>query len=141
MTDFKCFMAGNAIKAENKKYVASQRFIDENNQPVEWELRVVPNDEVEQITKSCRKKEFNRATRETTYTTDPNKFNLALVCASVVYPPLNNAELQDSYKVVGAEELVKTMLTPGELSDLVSAVSEVCGYQTDMADKIKTAKN
>ena len=141
MTDFKCFMAGNAIKAENNKYVASQRFIDENNQPVEWELRVVPNDEVEQITKSCRKKEFNRATRETTYTTDPNKFNLALVCASVVYPPLNNAELQDSYKVVGAEELVKTMLTPGELSDLVSAVSEVCGYQTDMADKIKTAKN
>lgn len=141
MADFKCFMAGNAIKAENKKYIASQRFIDEAGKPVEWELRVVPNDEVEQITKSCRRKDFNRATRETTYTTDVNKFNLDLVCASVVYPPLDNAELQDSYKVVGAEALVKAMLTPGELSDLVSAVSEVCGYQTDMADKIKTAKN
>ena len=141
MADFKCFMADNAIKAENKKYIASQRFVGEDKQPVEWELRVVPNDEVERITKSCRKKEFNRATRETSYTTDPNKFNLALVCASVVYPPLDNAQLQDSYKVVGAEALVKAMLTPGELSDLVSAVSEVCGYQTDMADKVRTAKN
>ena len=141
MADFKCFMADNAIKAENKKYIASQRFIGEDKQPVEWELRVVPNNEVERITKSCRKKEFNRSTHETTYTTDPNKFNLALVCASVVYPPLDNAELQDSYQVVGAEALVKAMLTPGELSDLVSAVSEVCGYQTDMADKVRTAKN
>ena len=55
MADFKCFMADNAIKAENKKYVASRRFIGEDKKPVEWELRVVPNDEVEQITKSCQK--------------------------------------------------------------------------------------
>ncbi len=140
MADFKCFMAENAIKAENKEYVASTRFVS-NGEPVPWELRVVSNDTVDKISKNCRRKEFNRKTGTTEYSTDTDDLNAQLVCASVVYPNLNDSELQTSYNAVGAEALVKAMLTPGEYADLVTAVCDVCGFQTDINDKIKEAKN
>lgn len=140
MADFKCFMAENAIKAENKEYVASSRFVSDG-EPVPWELKVVSNETLEKIQKNCRKKEFNRKTGSNEYTTDSEALNAQLVCASVVYPNLDDSELQTSYGVVGAEALVKAMLTPGEYADLVTAVCDVCGFQTDINDKIKVAKN
>lgn len=140
MADFKCFMAENAIKAKNKEYVASTRFVSDG-EPVPWELKVVSNEAVEKIQKNCRRKEFNRKSGSNEYITDGEALNAQLVCASVVYPNLDDSELQTSYGVVGAEALVKAMLTPGEYADLVTAVCDVCGYQTDINDKIKEAKN
>lgn len=139
--NFSAFMAQNAIKTVNQNYIASERFVDDKGQPIPWELRVVPNKEITEISRACKKKEYIAKTRDYKIVTDTERFNCALVCASVVYPDLNNAELQDSYGACGAEDLVKIMLTPGEYTDLVSAVSEVCGFQTDMSDKIKAAKN
>lgn len=142
MADLKSFLAENAIKAENKKYVASKRFVEgEDKTPIEWELQVISNEEINKIRKSCTKKEYNRKNGSYDVTTDDVRFNNEMVCASVVYPNLNDAELQDSYKVTSAQELILRMLTPGEYVDLVAAVSEVCGFQTDMSDKISAAKN
>ena len=139
--DFSAFMAQNAIQTTNQSYIASERFIDKNGKPIAWELRVVPNKEIEEITRASKKKEFLPKSRDYKVVTDTELFSCSLVCASVVYPDLNDAALQESYKVIGAEELVKAMLTPGEYTDLISAVSEVCGFQADMKDKIKQAKN
>ena len=140
MADLKSFFAENAIKADNVKYVASKRFT-EKNEPVEWELQVVSNDDIERIRKSCTRSKFNPKTKEYNTSFDSSQFNNAMVCASVVFPDLDDAALQDSYGVIGAEELIRKMLTPGEYTDLIAAVSETCGFQSDMADKIKTAKN
>ncbi len=140
MADLKSFFAENAIKADNVKYVASQRFT-EKDKPIEWELRVVSNDDIEKMRKSCTRSKFNPKTKEYNTSFDSAQFNNAMVCASVVFPDLNDAALQDSYGVIGAEELIRKMLTPGEYTDLIAAVSETCGFQSDMADKIKTAKN
>ncbi len=140
MADLKSFFAENAIKADNVKYVASQRFT-EKDKPIEWELQVVSNDDIEKMRKSCTRSKFNPKTKEYNTSFDSAQFNNAMVCASVVFPDLNDAALQDSYGVIGAEELIRKMLTPGEYTDLIAAVSETCGFQSDMADKIKTAKN
>lgn len=135
------FLADHAIKAENVKYVASQRFVDKERKPIEWELRVLSNDESDQILKECKKKEFVPGTRDFKVVTDNEKFATELVCASVVYPDLNNAVLQDSYNAVGAADVLKKMLTPGEFTDLLYTVQEVNGFKVGMADKIKKAKN
>ena len=140
MADLKSFFAENATKVENVKYVASSRFM-EKGEPIEWELQVVSNDDIEKIRRSCTKNKFNPKTKEYNTSFDNVQFNNAMVCASVVFPDLNDAGLQDSYGVIGAEELIRKMLTPGEYTDLIAAVSEACGFQSDMADKIKTAKN
>lgn len=52
-----------------------------------------------------------------------------------------DAELQDSWGVVGAEALLKELLTAGEIADLIEAVNAAAGYKSELADKIKTVKN
>jgi hypothetical protein len=64
-----------------------------------------------------------------------------LAVACTVFPDLNNKELQDSYKVMGADVLLKTMLTPGEYADYVQKVQEVCGFDTSLQDEVDEAKN
>lgn len=135
------FLAENAIKAENVKYQTSKRFIDKDKKPAEWELRVLTNDESDEIMKNCKKKEFIPGTKDYKTVTDNEKFAAELACACVVHPNLNKEVLQKSYGAVGAVDLLKKMLTPGEFMDLVYAVQEANGFKIGMADKIKKAKN
>lgn len=140
--DITAFLAGNAIKTEDKEYIASKRFVNKaTGEPIPWLLKVITNDELDAITKRCRKKEFNPKTRETTVTVDNTKMELEMICASVVFPNLNDEALQDSYGTIGAENTVKAMLTPGEYTDLARAVTEVAGFQMGMDEQVKTAKN
>lgn len=139
--DIKSFFAENAIKTEEISYVASKRFVDAAGNPIPWQLKVIPNTEFESIVNRCKKKEFIPKTRDYKIETDADKLNAELVMASVTFPNLNDESLQKSYGTIGAEETVKAMLTPGEYADLVAAVTEACGFQSGMSDKIKTAKN
>lgn len=139
--NLQAFLAENAIKAENVKYPASKRFLDSEKKPIEWEIRVLTSDENEAIQNECKKKEFIPGSRQTAITLDQEKYAVALICECVVYPNLNDAGLQDSYGVIGAEALVKKMLTPGEYTDLYMAVTEANGFQVGMDEKIKQAKN
>lgn len=43
MSNLKAFLNENAIKRENVKVVVPDRFVNEKNQPVEWELHVLDN--------------------------------------------------------------------------------------------------
>ena len=64
-----------------------------------------------------------------------------LAVACTVFPNLNDKELQDSYKVMGADALLKTMLTPGEYAEYLTKIQEVCGFDTTMQDEVDEAKN
>jgi hypothetical protein len=139
--NLQAFLAENAIKAENVKYVASKRFLGADKTPLDWEIRVLTSDENESLQNSCKKKEFIPGSRQTATSLDQDKYATALICECVVYPNLNSAQLQESYGVVGAEELVKKMLTPGEYTDLYMAVTQANGFQVGMDEKIKQAKN
>ena len=65
-----------------------------------------------------------------------------MLAASVVFPDLNNAELQDSYGVTTPHDLVREMVDdPGEYNDFVAFVQEFNGFTNDMDDKVAEAKN
>lgn len=139
--NLQAFLVENAIKAENVKYVASKRFLNDKKEPMDWELKVLTSDENEALQNSCKKKEFVPGSRQTSTSMDQDKYAVTLICECVVYPNLNSAQLQESYGVVGAEALVKKMLTPGEYTDLYMAVTQANGFQVGMDEKIKQAKN
>ena len=61
--------------------------------------------------------------------------------ACTVYPNLNDAELQDSYGVKGADALLKKMLLPGEYTEYKAKVMEVNGYDMSMEELVDEAKN
>ncbi|MNC83125.1 Phage XkdN-like protein [compost metagenome] len=59
---------------------------------------------------------------------------------SVVYPDLKDAELQKSYGVLGADQLLRKMLLPGEYATLLQKVQSINGFDKDvneLADEVK----
>lgn len=141
MSDFSVFMAGNAAKTENVKYVASKRFAVKGK-PVEWELKATDSDLDEAIRKECTKRVPVAGKRgQYTQETDTDKYIARLCVACVVYPNLNDAALQDSYGVKSADALLKKMLLPGEYTDLKAKVMEVNGYDMSMEELVDDAKN
>ena len=136
------FLSENAIPVENIKFAASPRFVDENKKPVEWEIKTITGTEDEALRKSCARRvpvpgKRNQYQKETDY--DLYLGKLAVACT--VFPNLNDKGLQDSYKAMGAETLLKAMLTPGEYAAYVEKVQEVCGFSTPIQEEVDEAKN
>lgn len=142
------FLAENAIAVDHVKFAASKRFLSDElddkgkRKPMEWEIKTITGTEDEALRKSCAKRvsipgKKNQYQKETDY--DMYLGKLAVACT--VFPDLNNRELQDSYHVMGAEALLKTMLTPGEYADYLTKVQEVCGFDATLQDEVDEVKN
>ena len=141
MSDFSVFMAGNAIKDETVKYVASKRFV-QDKKPVEWEIKAVSSTLDEAIRKECTKRIPIQGKRgQYNQETDTDKYIGKLCVACTVYPNLNDAALQDSYGVKGADDLLKAMLLPGEYTEYKAKVMEVNGFDMSMEELVDEAKN
>lgn len=140
MSNLACFLAGNVGKRENRKIIVSKRFRNEKG-PIEWEIRSISADEDEAIRKACTNQipvpgKKNRFTQKF----DSNAYLTKLAVASVVFPDLNNAELQNSYKVMGAEQLIKAMLYKDEFDRLTEALVENVDTE-DLDELVEDAKN
>lgn len=137
---FSAFMAQNVEKIENKKVVVSERIKDENGNPIEWEVRAITEDENEDLQRRAFVNipvtgQRGAFTREL----DQVKYTGMMLAASVVYPDLNDAELQDSYGVKTPEALLKKMLIPAEMGVLAEAVASF-NRRTE-GDLVEEAKN
>lgn len=139
--NFKAFMAENAIKYKEVEYIASERFVDENGKPILWRFRTLTEAESQKLRAKCKRRVTDARTRQTSIETDNEKYNDLMIEQCVIYPNLNDAALQESYGAVGAAELARTMLLPGEYADLSMAITEANGFDSGMADKIKRVKN
>ena len=126
----------NPVKPENIRVVISNRFKDENGNPVEWELRALSQDE-----NNALMKKYTKRDKKGTETFDRTSYVAALTAAGVVEPDLNNAKLQDAYGVLGADKLLCKMLLIGEYGELVSKVQELSGLDQDINVAIEEAKN
>lgn len=142
MSGLSAFFSQNAVKQENQKYVVSKRFLDENKNPIEWEVCSISEMENEALRRECTRKvpvpgRKNMFQSETNY--DKYLGKLAVKCT--VYPNLDDKELQDTYSAMGAEELLKVMLTSGEYSNYLEKIQEINGFDTTMEDLVEEVKN
>ena len=140
LMDLSSFFRENAIKTEEVKFVVSKRFLDKKKEPVEWILRPVSSQKDEEIRKQCTNRITTKA-GQTQTELDTNKYIGLLAVACTVYPNLNDANLQNSYNVMGADELLKNMLLPGEYANYLLKVQEVCGFDQNINDMVQQAKN
>jgi hypothetical protein len=135
------FLAQNVERDEVVTYIASPRFKDEKGQPIAWKLQPLTSETDESIRKACTKQVPVQGKRGVyTKETDYDKYLGKLVVACITFPDLNSQELQDSYKVLGADALLKVMLKPGEYQDLLNKIQEVNGYATQ-DELVEEAKN
>ena len=124
------------VKAENKEVIVSDRF-QENGKPVPFVIRPVTQEENQALLKKHTKK--NKRTGEEY--TDRLNYNHELAATAVVYPPLENAELQKAYGTLGAAKTLAAMLYIGEFATLFQEVQELSGLDLDINDDIEEAKN
>lgn len=141
MSKFAAFMANNTTQIPNKRVVVSSRFVDEAGKPIEFEIRALPATEYDDIQRRCMVNvpvpgQKNVYTREV----DQLKLTATMLAACVVYPALDDAELQDSYGVRTAEDLLRTMLYTAEYNTLAEAVMELNKNET-MGEMVQAAKN
>lgn len=140
--DMKSFFKESAIPVENVKYAASERFLDAAGTPLEWELRPLTSEEFEAILDRAKKKVPSPDNpRNLLVVTDNAKVRDEMLKASVVYPNLKAADLQDSWSSVGEIATLRAMLLPGEVNELVNVIQQISGFEVGMDEKIKTVKN
>lgn len=130
------FFKSNAKSLPDVKVVVSERFTNEDGSPIEWVLHPISTKKVEEITKRNTKTTIKNGKKESTV--NEENLNAELLEAVVLYPSLNDAELQDSYGVSSANELLSVMLYPGETQVLTSALQEVmAGTKANDIDELK----
>ncbi|CAK4840689.1 unnamed protein product [Aphanomyces euteiches] len=131
MSNLNMFFAENAQGDLIEDFIVSERFKDEKKNPVAWKLRTLTEAENADIRASATKRvQVKRGV--TVPETNPNEYMAKLIVASVVYPNLKDSELQKSYGVLGAENLVRKMLIAGEYSNLAEKVQVINGFDKEL---------
>lgn len=142
MSNLSMFMKKNKVEKVNTKYAATESLLDAEGKPLEWEIKSVNTKQHEELRESC--------TMEVQVTGKPgvfrqklnsSKYVAKLLAASVVFPDLHDKELQDSYGVMTAEDLIQEILDdPKEYNELAEFVQNFNGFEP-MEAKVEEAKN
>lgn len=137
---FDAFLKTNKIEKQNEFIPVSQAFQDENGDTILWEVRQLTNDEMKSIKKSCVKQTRDKR-GNVSMETDTDKMLGLMAATSTVYPDLKNAELQNSYGVMGEVALLEAMLSAGELMNFQQEINRINGFDVSFDDKVEEAKN
>lgn len=142
MSNFSKFMKANKIQKQNVMHPATKSLVDEKGEPLLWELKPLTTKENEAIRESCTiEVPIKGKPNQYRPKVDMNKYQTKLMCAAIVSPDLNNAELQNSYGVMSAEELIKEMIDdPAEYTDLMIFIQQLSGFKT-LQEEVDEAKN
>lgn len=130
------FFKNKAKQVDDVRVVVSERFLDEETgKPWEWVLHPLSTKAVEEITKknTVTKLVDGKKVKET----NEENLNADLLEKVVLFPRLNDAELQDSYGVTNVNDLLGTMLYPGETQELIKALEDVMSGKANTVSELK----
>lgn len=120
---------------KSKQVVISDRFKSDNENLL-WTLKPITVDENIAIKKRCTRQN-SKGDKEL----DFDEYLCELCVESIKVPNLNNIDLQSSYQVMGAKNLLKEMLNLGEYNFLIEQVQDINGFNKNFDDLVHTAKN
>ena len=120
MNNIKYFLKSNKKVRKNEFFPATDSLCDEEGNVVDWELKPLTTDELEALREVTRK----------------------LICSSVVVPNLHSIDIQNSYGVKSAEELISKILDcPGDYANLQKKILDMSKLEATFANKVSEAKN
>jgi hypothetical protein len=133
MSKFKAFLKGNVKVVENAS-LKLDRFTEDII------LRPLSSGESDVINDRCFKNRPGKGGKQERVF-DVVKYNREISIASMVYPDLNDKELQESYGVLGADNLYSEMFLLGEANQILEKVTDISGLGKTMDEEIEEAKN
>lgn len=143
MATLALFMKGNKKQKTNTFYPATKSLVDKDGNPLMWEIKPITTKEDEAIRDACtyevpipgKRNQFR-------IKIDANAYMTKQLAASVVFPNLLDAELQDSYEVKTPDALLKEMVDdPTEFAEFAAFVREFNGFDETINDAVEEAKN
>lgn len=143
MGNLKAFLKSNKKEKKTTQYAATRSLCDEKGNPLLWTIRAITTKESEVIREECTT-DIKVPGKPGMYRqkVDTHKLLAKIICAAVVEPDLNSKELQDSYGVMCAEDLIVEMLdNPDEFGELANFVQQYSGLDETMSEKVAEAKN
>jgi len=137
----KHFLKANKKTKLNAFYAASENFLDDDGKPLHWEIKPLSAADNERIKEECTAI-IENGFRKPQVKIDTKRLQAKQVIASVAFPDLYNAELQDSYGVKEPEELLFAMIdNAGEYQSLVMFVLQYNKLNITLDEKVEEAKN
>ena len=143
MSNLSYFFKKNKKTRENKMYPATKSLVDNEGNPLMWEIRHVSTREIKRIQEDCMI-EVPVTGKPGMYRPklDNEKFVDKMIVAAVVFPDLLNAELQDSYGVMTPEDLLNEMIDDAkEYNELAEFVKNFGDADKTLSDEVEEAKN
>lgn len=143
MSTLALFMKGNKKQRTNGFYPATKSLLDKDGNPLMWEIKPISTKEDEAIRDACTSEVPIPGKRnQFRIKIDANAYMTKQLAASVVYPNLLDAELQDSYGVKTPDALLKEMVDdPTEFAEFAAFVREFNGFDETINDAVEEAKN
>ena len=140
MKDLKFFLKQNTIPVENQEVEVSKRFKDDAGNIVKFEIKSISN-EMDDALRKQNTRQVKKAKGVIVPELDQQKYFVDLVLKSLVYPDLDDKELQDSWGVMDSRELINAMLLPGEYTALLQEVQKINGWDLNVEDIKDEVKN
>ena len=134
--DLSVFLMENVETELTDEVIISKRFKNKDGQPIKFKIKAITATRDTQIKKQCEKREINKTTGQLMITTDYDEYLARLVTECTVYPNFKSKELQTSWGVLGADQLINKMLLPGELTELSKHIQRLNGFET--IEELKT---
>ena len=130
MSDLSAFLKENRCDCEHVFVPVCADFKDSDGKLVLWEIRAVSTAEDGEIRDSCTLFDESGAPR-----LNMNLYTAKFAAASVVFPDLLSADLQDSYGVFTPHELLVSIARkPGEYQNLVRHAFDLSGFAVSDSD-------
>lgn len=117
------------VNIENEKEVIiSNRFVDEQGDPVPFKIRAITQEENDAIVKKATKriKENGQITEKL----DNVEFSRRMVIAGTVEPDFSAKEMCDAYGVLDPALVPGKMLLSGEYARLMKEISALSGFDS-----------
>lgn len=147
MSELELFFAENVENVDEVGVVVSERFKDSDGKPLEWKLKPVSAEKNSELKKLATKTvQVTGKPGQFRKDFDSTRYSELLTAATVVFPDLQDADLQDSWskkvgeRIFDAERLLRVMLLSGEFDNLTAKVTEINGYN-NINEKVDEAKN
>lgn len=143
MSNLSRFLKQNKKVKENTTYKATKSLTDEKGNPLDWIIKPISTKENDVIRDECVTEiPVKGKTGVYRQKLNTSKYIARLMVASIVEPNLYDKELQDSYGVMTAEDLIKEMIDdPGEYSEFGVFIQQFNGFTETIDEEVEEAKN
>lgn len=123
-------------KRENFEIVVSDRFVDEDGNPVAWTFRLLSAKEIDDLKNAAIVKKNKSLLK-----VDTKKLIVDTISETIIYPNLKSEELQNAYVAMNISELLDKMLEGREYERFTDKLMKAQGFMDDPDIIIGDAKN